>query len=91
MIIYKVEQNDTIFKIAQKFGSTVAKIKELNKISEVRYGERILVPTPSGKDYTVGPFETLSSISKKLDVNLDSLTKINGNEVKIGETIKLPL
>ena len=90
MIIYKVEQNDNIFKIAQKFGSTVAKIKELNKISEVRY-ERILVPTPSGKDYTVGPFETLSSISKKLDVSLDSLTKINGNEVKIGETIKLPL
>ena len=92
MIVYKVKKDDTLFNIARRFKTTVAKIKELNKIESVRFGERIVIEQSDGqKEYTVGPFETLATIARKFGTTETDLKKINGNEAKIGEKIYLPL
>lgn len=92
MIVYKVKKDDTLFNIARRFKTTVAKIKELNKIESVRFGERIIIEQSDGrKEYTVGPFETLATIAKKFGTTETDLKKMNGNEVKIGEKINIPI
>ncbi|MGN0796549.1 MAG: LysM peptidoglycan-binding domain-containing protein [Christensenellales bacterium] len=92
MIVYKVKKDDTLIGIARNFKTTVAKIKELNKIENVRFGERLIIEEGDGKhEYTVGPFETLTTIAKKFGTTEAALKSLNGNEVKIGEIINIPL
>ena len=89
ILVYRVEKDDSILSIANKFNTTVAKIKQLNNVENVVEGERLVIEETGGS-YVVGPFETLESISEKFGVSYEELKKLNGEAVFLGERIVLP-
>ena len=48
---YEVQKGDTLSLISQAFGTTVRKLKELNRLKSdnLRVGQKLLVPAPSRK------------------------------------------
>ncbi len=46
--IYVVEAGDSLWKIAQKFGTTIEKISALNELADsrlIRPGQKLIIPT----------------------------------------------
>lgn len=43
-IVYIVRENDTIETILEKYNTTIEKIKEYNKITEIKKGDKIIIP-----------------------------------------------
>jgi LysM repeat protein len=51
MTIHRVRRGDTLTRIARRFDTTVAVLKELNGMKDpprIRIGQRLRVPAPSG-------------------------------------------
>ena len=102
---HKVKQGETLFSLSQKYYVTVEKIIESNPV--VKYGlktDQILkIPNSFKKNredrekkyflYTVKADDTLYSISRKYNLTVEDLLKLNPdakNGIKIGQTIKIP-
>jgi LysM repeat protein len=52
-IIYDVQRGDTLYKLAQKFGTTIEELARLNKIEDINYieaGAQLKIPCPSGQE-----------------------------------------
>jgi len=61
---YRAESGDTIFRIAEKFGTAPSVIIYENKLSEeVGEGQLLFIVKPEGKTYTVMPGDTLFSVA----------------------------
>ncbi len=84
-ISYTVRKGNTLFGIAQFFGTTVEKILEMNNITDpnnLYVGQTILVPVDteelSGYIYVTRPGDTLWSIAQRFGTTVDKLAKNNG-------------
>lgn len=82
---YTVQDGDTIISIAEKFGKKVIDIIKENNLEDVYYlspGEIIKIPYKrSGfAYYEVKKGDTLYQIARKYDIDLETLTQINGLE-----------
>jgi len=73
---YTVQKNDSLYKIAQKYNTTVAAIKAENNLKgDIIYpGQVLKINTTT---HTVKSGDTLYLISKKYGVTLDALRKAN--------------
>lgn len=92
-VIHQVEEEETIYSIARRYGSSVQSIIKFNQITDnrIEIGQIIEVLVESDKTekptkviqsgneniHLVQPGETLYSISKKYDVKLKELRKWN--------------
>lgn len=81
--IYKVESSDTLDSIANKFGISVDKLREINGFGNILPGGYILVPNMVQSDnlyyyYIVKNGDTLYSIARKYNVSYDTLLRLNG-------------
>ena len=102
---HKVKQGETLFSLSQKYYVTVENIIESNPV--VKYGlktDQILkIPNSFKKNredreknyflYTIKADDTLYSISRKYNLSVEDLLKLNPdakNGIKIGQTIKIP-
>lgn len=81
---YVVKKGDSLWSIANKYGITVNKLKELNNLSSnmVTVGQKLLIKdTSSSEDvgvyYTVKAGDTLYGIANKYGLSVDELKKIN--------------
>lgn len=65
---YKVKQGDTISAVAQKYGTTVAKLKTANKLqlNTVQVGQTLIVPEAATK--------TTASVAKKEEAKFKTMT-----------------
>ena len=84
-ISYTVRKGNTLFGIANFFGTTVDKILQLNNIADpntIFVGQEILVPvdteTSAGYIYVTRPGDTLWSIAQRFGTTVDELAKKNG-------------
>lgn len=93
MEIYIVQQNDTIYDIAEKFGVSVQKLIQDNEIetpSDLVPGQTIVITYPE-QIYTVREGDTLESIAKDFNVSIMQLLRNNPflsiSNIYPGETI----
>ncbi len=104
MFMYTVKNGDTLYGISRKYNTTVEKIKDLNylKDNNLKPGMVIRIPEfytkeeemymPNYINYTVKKGDTLYSISKNFDIDVNLIIKDNGletNELKLGQLLRI--
>lgn len=103
--IYIVQRGDTLNKIANRFGTTVNRLMDLNpsisNASVIYVGQRLLVPaatlpdTGSGDVYIVQAGDTLRKIAAKFNTSVDTLLRLNPqitnpNRIYTGQRMTVP-
>ncbi|MCH5167056.1 MAG: LysM peptidoglycan-binding domain-containing protein [Erysipelotrichales bacterium] len=89
---YTVVKGDTLYAIANKFGTTVDAIKSLNSLTSnnLNIGQVLKIPGTSRTTHTVVKGDTLYSIAKKYNTTVDNIKKINNmtsNLLSIGDIL----
>lgn len=98
---YIVQKGDSLYTIANKYGTTVAEISDVNMLtSSVIYpGQVLLVPAKDGNtDYVLEPYtiitgDTFEKIAKRFGIELEKLSTYNDLgkfELVKGQKIKIP-
>lgn len=99
---YVVKRGDTLYGIANSYGTTVDKIKSLNNLTSniLSIGQELLIPTDKTITetnypvYTVVSGDTLYSISRMYNVSVDDIKKLNNltsNLLTIGQRLQIPV
>ena len=104
MFMYTVKSGDTLYKIANKYNTTVNDIKKLNylKSDSLSIGQILRIPEsytkeedlilPSYINYVVQKGDTLYSIAKKYNISVNTIIKdnsLNSNNLSIGQNLKI--
>lgn len=79
--VYQVENGETIESIANKLNISKTYLMDLNSLyGEVETGDLIVIPNQNStfESYIVKKGDTLYEISKKTNVDIEDLIKING-------------
>lgn len=90
-IIHKVEQGETLYSLARRYGVELPAMKEANKMdgNSIHLGQELRIPAVapdtskqpessiSGKTHTVVPGETLYAIGRKYGVAADAIKEWN--------------
>lgn len=94
---YTVKAGDSLYSIAQRYGTTVDELKSLNNLTSntLSIGQVLRIPTtsPSVNYYTVQRGDSLYSIAKKFNTTVDKLKAANnmsGNLISIGQELIIP-
>lgn len=98
---YTVRSGDNLWKIATRYGVTVAHLKEWNALSTdfLRIGQRLIVtgeatptPPPTTTRYTVRSGDTLWAISRRYGVTVNQLmnwNKLTSSFLSIGQRLNV--
>lgn len=94
--LYRIVRGDTYKSIAKKFNMTESELKSINSYKE---DEKLLIgvsvfvkPLKNSNFHIVRPKETLYSISKKHNITVEKLKRLNGlksNIIRIGMRLKI--
>lgn len=103
---YIVVKGDTPYSLSKRFGLTVDELLQMNQIYDgnIKIGQKLLIkksadtalykgskaPVYNPTIYTVAPGDTLFSISKRFNVSIDDLTRLNyitDNNIKVGQEL----
>jgi len=101
MIIYTIKQGDTLWDISRRLGTSfesIIKINNLQNPDALIAGQNLLIPTPEDGmvfRYVVQPGDTLYTIGKLFNVNIDSISEYNDLSVPYtifpGQVLNIPL
>ncbi len=92
---YIVQRGDTLYSIANKFDTSVSKIKDLNNLTSniLVVGQKLKIPTISkNMVYYVSPGDTLYSIATRFNTTVNELRRINNlnsDILYIGQVLQL--
>ena len=100
---YTVKSGDTLYKIAERYNTTVSEIMALNnlKTSILSIGQVLKIPqgsttTPSTKDYVeyvVKSGDNLYSIANRYGTTVSAIKSLNNlttNNLSVGQTLRIP-
>ena len=94
---YIVKPGDTLYSIASNNGLTVDELKKINNLESnvLSVGQKLSLVKPilANETYTVQKGDSLYSIAKKFNTNvniLKELNNLNSNLLSIGQTLILP-
>lgn len=96
-ITYVVKKGDSLWLIANKYDTTVEKIKSTNNLSSnnLSIGQVLVIPsTSSFTTYTVQKGDSLWVIANKYNTTVDNIKKLNNlssNLLSIGQKLLLPI
>lgn len=95
LVQYTAKKGDTLYLIAQRFNTSVSKIKELNKLTSdsIWIGQSLYIPLPTQKRYTVQKGDTLYIVAQKFNGNIDALMLVNKMTTQtlwIGQVLFVP-
>ncbi|MEG2322680.1 MAG: LysM peptidoglycan-binding domain-containing protein [Bacilli bacterium] len=97
--IYKVTKGDSLYSIAKKYNVTIEALKKANNLSNnlLNIGQILKIPSkqeiPSYNVYIVTKGDSLYSIAKKYNVNVEQLklaNSLSNNLLNIGQVLKIP-
>ncbi len=97
---YYVKSGDTLYSIAKRYDVSVDEIIKLNNLSNnnlsigqvLKIPVSIMVPDTNYDTYIVKSGDTLYSISKRFNISVDELIKINnlsGTNLSVGQVLKV--
>ncbi len=96
--IYTVVNGDTLWRIAQRFNTTVDAIKKLNNLTNdnLSIGQQLLIPTNNQTTitYTVVAGDSLWLLAQRFNTNIDAIKKLNNlttNNLSIGQQLLIPI
>lgn len=99
MEIYVVQPGDTLYRIAQRFGTTVAALQRLNQLpnpERLVIGQAILIPGPPTEPlrYTVQPGDTLYQLALLFNTTVAQIAQANRitnpSQIAVGTTLLIP-
>lgn len=98
-IQYVVRAGDSLWLIAQRYGTTVDAIKRLNGLTGdmLSIGQVLKIPTssnPSYIEYTVQSGDTLWLLSRRYNTTVDAIKKMSGitsDMLRIGQILRIPV
>lgn len=79
-IKHVVTNNETLYSIARKYGTTVNDIMNINNLTSnlLTIGQILLIPNTSGYiNYYVQPNDSLYSIARKYNTTVDAIKRLN--------------
>ena len=100
--VYTVKSGDTLYKIAERYNTTVADLMSLNnlKTSILSIGQVLKIPTEETTkptenyiEYVVKSGDNLYAIANKYGTTVDqikSLNNLTSNNLSIGQVLKIP-
>ncbi len=94
--IYVVQEGDTISQIAEMYGVTTNTIRWANDLFDtpIHAGDSLIILPIVGVQHKVEKGETLSSIVKKYEGNLDEVLSYNNlasvDDIQVGDTVIVP-
>jgi cell wall-associated NlpC family hydrolase/LysM repeat protein len=96
----KVQKNDTVWALSQKFGVSIKSIESLNNINQnshlIFVGQEINVPNKSNSkvtEITVKSGDSLSVLAEKYGVSVNSIMKANkltSSLIIVGQSLNIP-
>ncbi len=97
-LTYTVKAGDSLWLIAQRFGTTVDAIKQLNGLTSnlINVGQVLKIPSSQSApyiEYTVRSGDTLWLLSRRYDTTVDAIKKLNGltsDSLSIGQVLRIP-
>ena len=95
-ITYVVKKGDSLWLIANKYDTTIEKIKTTNNLTSnlLSIGQVLIIPSTSEyKTYTVQKGDSLWSIANKYNTTVDNIKKLNNlttNLLSIGQKLIIP-
>ncbi len=95
---YTVKPDDSLWKIARRFGTSIEKLKYANRLSSsiIRPGQRLKIPTRGNVVYVkhkIRPGENIYVLAKKYGVSIDEIKRANnlkGSLIIAGKTLSIP-
>ncbi len=106
LISYRVQPGDTLFSIAQRFGTTSRWLRDYNHLlsNNIIVGQELMVPKPKKPvptptpppqmaEYVVHSGDTLSSIAARFGTTVDNLIRLNhlsSETIQVGMVLKVP-
>ena len=95
---YTVRSGDTLWLLANRFGTTVDAIKRMNGLTSdnLRIGQVLRIPSeqPSGYfNYTVRSGDTLWLLANRFGTTVDAIRRFNGlpnDNLQIGQVLRIP-
>ena len=95
---YTVKRDDTLWRIARKFGTSVEKLKYANNLSSsiIRPGQRLKIPTKGNVVYVkhrIRPGENIYVLAKRYGTSIDEIKRANnlkGSLIIAGKTLSIP-
>lgn len=95
---YTVQAGDSLWLIANRFGTTVDTLMRLNGLTTdlLRIGQVLKIPssqTPSYTEYTVRPGDSLWRIANRYGTTVDAIMRLNGlttDLLSIGQVLRIP-
>ena len=96
--MYEVQKGDSLYKIAQKFNTSIDALKIINNLEtdELTPGTILLISSTDPEDiitYVVWFDDTLESIAKKYNTSVEEIKKLNNinNNINIGDVLVIPV
>ncbi len=95
---YTVKSGDTLWLLANRFGTTVDAIKRLNGLTSdnLQIGQVLRIPTGQSADYfnyTVKSGDTLWLLANRFGTTVDAIKRLNGltsDNLQIGQVLRIP-
>lgn len=97
--VYTVKSGDSLWSIAKKFNTTVDDLKKTNNLTSnsLSIGQKLVIPgkkeSTSNNVYTVQKGDSLYSIARKYNVDVNALKQANNlssNLLSIGQVLIIP-
>ena len=95
---YTVRAEDTLWLLANRFGTTVDAIKRLNGLNSdiLQIGQVLRIPSEQSSsyfDYTVRAGDTLWLLANRYGTTVDAIKRLNGltsDNLQIGQVLRIP-